>query len=270
MQKCVIHRKMMLKLKKSIDNQKLRFRFLCRRLGLKSYQIHQIHLPEYKLIYIPIPKNACTSIKHALHEIEFGKQFNAKFDDYRLYQDHHDYYIKRSGAFTGKNNLEKMKSHIRFTVVREPVKRLLSCYRNRVVDLGDLDRNRTALRLHGLSAEPDLNTFAMNLDRYRKISSKIEHHSRPQSAFLDGTLRYLDKIYRMEDLDELFDLLKKYKPGLTVRHRKRGGTRVALENLSEEAFEKLLLFYRDDYTLLKSYYPAEKIKQRYKAVKSIS
>jgi len=64
--------------------------------------------------------------------------------------------------------------------------------------------------------------------------------------------------------------LKKKKRGLAIRQRKTGGTKVGLENLSEEAFEKLLKFYRDDYKLLKEYYSVESIRQEYESVKKRS
>jgi len=257
-------------MKKSFGFLKLRFRYLCRKAGISKFQIHQVCLAKHKLIYIPLPKNACTSIKQALHEIEFGKPFDATLDEFRVYDEIHDYYLKRPNAFTGKKELETLAGYTRFAVVRDPVKRLLSCYRNRVLDSGDLNESRKTLRRKGLSAQPDLDSFIMNLDQYRKINSIIEHHSRPQSAFLDGSLRYFDKIYRMKDLGQLFDLLKKQKRGLAIRQRKTGGTEVGLENLSEGAFEKLLEFYRDDYKLLKEYYSEESIRQKYESVKKRS
>lgn len=254
-------------MKRSFGFLKLRFRYLCRKIGISRFQIHQIYLPKHKLIYIPIPKNACTSIKQALHEIEFGKPFDASLYEFRMYDEIHDYYLKRPHAFTGKKELETRTGYLRVTVVRDPVKRLLSCYRNRVIDSGDLMESSTALHRKGLSAEPDLNTFVMNLEQYRKISSKIEHHSRSQSSFLDGSIRYLDKIYRMKDLEQLFDLLKKYKSNLTLHRRKTGGTKIGLENLSVEAFQKLLHFYRDDYKLLKDYCSEKSIRQKYESAK---
>lgn len=113
---------------------KLYYRYGCRRLGLSSYQIHQIYLPEQNLVYIPIPKNACTSIKQALHEIEFGYLFNANLLEFNDYQEIHEYYQLRPHAFTGVNRLKRKTNVTRFAVIRDPVERLISCYRNRVLD----------------------------------------------------------------------------------------------------------------------------------------
>ena len=244
---------------KYIDEIKLQVRFAFRRIGMKSYQIHQICLPGQKLIYIPIPKNACTSIKHALHEIEFGKTFNASQNEYSRFKSHHDYYNKRSDAFTGINELQNKTGYFRFTVVRDPVERLLSCYRNRVVDLGDLKSSKSALISKGLPPEPDLNTFIRYLKRYRKINKSIEHHSRPQSRFLGGTLRYFDRVYPMEQLDLLFDKLTDFYPGLTIRKHKSGGTKVNFNKLSENSLQEIIDFYKEDYKLLSKYYSPDSV-----------
>jgi hypothetical protein len=48
----------------AMDNITLSSQYLFRRLGMPSFQIHQIYLPKQQLLYIPIPKNTCTTIKH--------------------------------------------------------------------------------------------------------------------------------------------------------------------------------------------------------------
>lgn len=253
-------------LKRAIDDFKLYYRYSCRRLGIAGYQVHQIYLPEQKLIYIPIPKNACTSIKHALHEIEFGKRFDTDLPEFSDYREHHDYYKKRSKAFTSVSTLREQTNAHRFALVREPVKRLLSCYGNRVVDLGDLNLSRKKLERKGLSAEPDLNTFVMNLEAYRQANKKIEHHSRPQSRFLGGTIEYLDRIFTLAEIDDLLGMLREYDPGLDLRQRKTEGTKVTLADLSEKALQHAITFYREDYKLLGSYFKPKEMVEKYSAL----
>lgn len=254
-------------LKRIIDDLKLYYRFSCRRLGLSGYQVHQIYLPEQELIYIPIPKNACTSIKHALHEIEFGKRFDADLSEFSDYREHHDYYKKRPDAFTSVSDLKEQTSATRFALVREPVKRLISCYRNRVVDLGDLKASRKKLDRLGLPPEPDINDFILNVEHYRSANKSIEHHSRLQSEFLGGTTGYLDRVFTMNDMPELVEMLQTYKPGLTLRRRKTGGTAVALADISEKALEHAVDFYRRDYELLENYFSPEGIADEYRMAK---
>jgi hypothetical protein len=246
---------------KSIKNLsidlKLKYRFACRRMGIPGYQIHQIALQKQQLIYIPVPKNGCTTIKQAFYRMEFGTLFDSDQPGFEPFEDIHDYYKRREAAFTDKDLLRANNEFTRFAVIRDPVDRLISCYRNRVIDLGDLEGNRAPLKKQGLSSSPDINTFVLNLRKYRKANKSIEHHSRPQSAFFSGTLSYLDKIYPIEKLDELQIFLKSYKPALTFLSRKSGGTSFSVSDLSEEALRHAVNFYRQDYRLLSKFYRAD-------------
>lgn len=239
---------------------KLYGRYALRRLGAKGYQVHQIYLPEQKLIYIPVPKNACTSIKHALHEIEFGTKFTPEKRDRLGMTDIHDFYQKRPEAFTSVKRLENMQQVIRFAVVRDPVDRLISCYRNRVVDLDDLQSSLFMLKKMNLPAEPDINTFVLNLDSYRKANSSIAHHAQPQHEFLGGSLDYLDKIFPIEEMEELRSMLRKYGWQYEMRTVKSGGTSFGVEDLSEEALRHAVNYYRQDYELLSSFYTSQQYK----------
>ncbi|SMO66824.1 sulfotransferase family 2 domain-containing protein [Fodinibius sediminis] len=254
-------------LRRTWDELRLYSRYAFRKMGWRAYQIHQIYLPEQKLIYIPIPKNACTSIKHALHEIEFDKRFDSDLPEFSDYREHHDYYKKRSHAFTSVKALRKADA-FRFALVRDPVRRLLSCYRNRVVDLKDLHASRRALERMQLPVEPDLNTFVLNLEHYRQASKSIDHHSRPQSQFLGGTLSYLDNIYTLDEMPELVKMLRAYKPDLELRRRKTGGTRVILADLSAEALDYALQFYHEDYKLLDRYVSRRELTKAFRASKA--
>lgn len=238
--------------------------FACRRLGISGYQIHQICLPKQGVIYIPIPKNACTSIMHALYEIEFEEQYNHRDHRKQGYRDIHDYYQKRRHSFTGTEKLKGRENATTFAIIRDPVKRLISCYRNRVVDLKDLESTARELERRGLPLEPDINTFVLNLAEYQKANKIIEHHSRSQGQFLDGSLDYLDRVYPIKKLDECMDWLKTFKPDLEIRRAKSGGSSFSLNDLSREALEAAIAFYRQDYELLNEYFTPREISREYK------
>lgn len=243
----------------TLNELKLYFRFTCRKVGVPGYQIHQIRLPEHQLIYIPIPKNACTSVKQALHYIQFGEFFTIKDKRYAAFKGLHDFYNKRPEAFTGIRRLEKASDFTKFAVVRDPVERLISCYRNRVVDLGDLQSDAVTLQRMNLSAEPDLNTFVLNLKKYREASKSIEHHCRYQSSYLADSLNYLDHIYPIEQIDKLYEMLQTYSSDLKMLNRKSGGTEIDVSDLSQEALEYALQFYQMDYKLLRKFYRAKNL-----------
>lgn len=248
---------------RTIENIRLYYHFVGRRMGLPSCQIHQIYLPDQQLIYIPIPKNACTSVKQALHEIEFGNIFNTDLEPYNEYQDVHDYYHKRPYAFTSIEKLQKRTDAVRFAVIRDPVKRLISCYRNRVVELGDLEKTSSALKSKGLPVKPDLNTFVLRLKAYRRANKSIEHHSRPQHTFLGNSLSYIDHIFLLKQMKAVEDMLKKFKADLRIRKIKSGGVTYGLQDLSEEALEFALTFYQKDYSLFDNYFSPSKVREQY-------
>ncbi len=251
-------------LQKYYKSIRLKYHYACRRLGIQKYAIHQICLPEQKLLYIPMPKNACSSIKYALFEIEKGKTFDP--DEFRKlgYRDIHDYYQKQPQAFRSVSDLESKTSYTTFTVIRDPVKRLISCYRNRVVDLKDLEKTRIQLKLKGLTPDPDLNTFVRQLEEYRAANKVIEHHSRAQYKFLGGRLDYVDRVFPIEKIRVLTEFLQQYVEGLELPAKKADGTSYNLCDLSPEALEKAIQFYKEDYNLLKDYYTPEEIREEYK------
>lgn len=241
-------------------------RFALRKLGVPGYQIHQIYLPEHGLLYIPIPKNACTTVKHALHEIEFGKKFTPEKRDKLGMVDIHDYYQKRDRAFTGIRRMRERTEATRFAIVRDPVQRLISCYRNRVVDLGDLQPTAQSLKKMNLPVAPDLNTFVLNLEKYCHANKSIDHHASPQCNFLGGSVDYLDKIFPIEQMENLKVMLKKYGWEYQMRSVKSGGTSFNLEDLTQEALEYAIAYYRQDYRLLADYYSPESVRESYQSL----
>lgn len=184
------------------------FRLAAKKMGFERYQIHQIYLQNINLIYIPIPKNACTSLKHEMHFLEYEEPYDSSIKQKYGYQNLHDFYNKRDDVFTSVRSLEKSSDAFRFAVVWDPVDRFLSCYGNRVLDLKDLHENKTELGKMNLPTEPNLNTFVEHLEEYRKVNSSIRHHTQPQSDFLGGTLGYLDTIYTFDQMDSVRNMLK--------------------------------------------------------------
>lgn len=238
-------------------------RLSARKLGLPGYQVHQIYLKNVNLIYIPIPKNACTSLKHAMHYLEYGEPFD--LSNYRVYgyQSLHDFYNKQNEAFTSVEALTKQNAFC-FTVIRDPVDRFLSCYGNRVVKLGDLQKNRRELEQSGLSTDPDLDTFAQNLIEYRRIHPGIRHHTEPQSNFLGGTLEYFEKVFPFEEMDSVQNMLKSFDESLIMKNRKSDGPKFQLSDLSPTSLRFLFKFYKKDYELFSEFYSKKTVQQEHK------
>jgi hypothetical protein len=96
-------------------------------------------IPERKLIYIEVPKAACTTIKRVLSRSHYGVELPNPLDY------HHRKKSKlMSPADIGLSRFEKLirdPETLTFTVVRNPYARLLSCYRDKFANLRLSDRN---------------------------------------------------------------------------------------------------------------------------------
>lgn len=68
----------------------------------------------------------------------------------------------------------------------------------------------------------------------------------------------MDRIYTMKEIPELLSFLRKYSPYFATKARKSGGTKISMNELSQEAFKKAVQFYQKDYKLFQDYFsPAD-------------
>jgi len=211
------------------------------------------------LVYIPITKCACTSVKRALYELEHQRPYQPTPDSESNGLSIHGFYNQREDLWTSVARLRSMQGVVRFAVVRDPVEKLVSCYRHRVVGQGCLHRVQRAVNRRGLPLDPDINTFCLNLPGYRKASGSIRHHSRHQSDFLGGTLDYLDRIFPLERLEQLQEMLSEKFPGTVIPKENSSSGESGLADLTEEALNAAIGYYRKDYKLLQDLYSPEKI-----------
>ena len=196
-----------------------------------------------------LPKVACTSIKHQLYcQTSLSKDDLGAMDDiHRL--------LNQGGYHRSIDNCE-----MRFIVLRDPIKRFLSAYSNRVLHHHELSEWSLAKKHPDLYKkinifDPDLDTFIENLDEYLQVPS-IHHHVKPINSFLGGQdLDYFTHIYKIEELDRLErDLSKALDNEVAFDRLQTGGPKFSLSALNEQQINKLFLFYRDDYKSLAGYY----------------
>lgn len=207
-----------------------------------------------KIGYRDIPKTACTSIKIVLYSLQFNKDFERS--------NHGGKHIHQVMASLNQplNNAE-----FKFIVVRDPIKRFLSAYANRVIFHKELSFNFISKNHPDLLDEikvfdPDLNQFIKYLDTYLKIKT-IRHHIKPISNFLNGNdLTYFTNVYKLENLHELEKDLSNISGKKVVFGRfQTGGPKIKINELSSEQFKKLLNFYAKDYELLAGLYEKPKL-----------
>lgn len=205
-------------------------------------------------------------MKHAIFEMKFGKAYREAAELHPDNVDIHEFFLSCPDAWTDTRRIAKEKGMYRFAIVRDPVKRLISCYRNRVIDLGDLAQTADHLTKAGLPIMPSLDTFVLHLSEYMKANRSIAHHARPQLEFLGGSLDYLDEVFAFESIPELQKRLGLSERGIELRREKSGGTPVGISQLSEEALRFALEFYREDYKFLHDFYSEATILKSYRGL----
>jgi hypothetical protein len=204
-----------------------------------------------KLHYFPVPKNAGTSIRDCLFEIENGWRYRPMIIDGQRIGLHKLFGVP--GAFQPAPD---RPGYLRFAVVRDPLRRLLSAYASKVLDRPGVARaDFPSLGLRSdLPKDPDIETFVAHLDEYRAITT-IGHHTNPQRYFLGGDLAHFHRVFRAEDLGELEHFLSERAGApITLPRLKGGGPKVDLATLSPAARGRIVQHYAADYELLARYY----------------
>lgn len=224
-------------------------------------------LQKYNLAYFPVPKVACSSIKHLFFFLEHGRDFEKSADGLGKKHGVHDAYPSKN---ISQDNWSGAANMHRIAVVRDPVDRFMSSYCSRVLVFKELSEKKIDMSkaaLLGLKPDPDLFEFIDNLESYSVLSPEIKHHTAPQSFYLGHTLEYFSKVYRFEELDALqSDLRQRTGQPIALPHVMKG-IEADLPSFSPYdgtiRLRKILEFYSGDYALLKGIYSPEAATRKY-------
>jgi len=211
--------------------------------------------------YRDIPKSACTSIKLELYHLMAGNEFNAA--------DHGGKHIHQ--YMNSSFNTEIDDCDFRFIVVRDPIKRFLSGYSNRVLHHRELSREYISTNHKALLDEipvfdPSLSEFIEHLDIYLKVSP-IHHHIKQITSFLGNEdLECFSHVYKIENSDQLAsDLSKTIEKPVTFGREQTGGKKINVHELTKQQANYLLEFYDADYKLLEGLYSKSDILKQVEA-----
>ena len=195
-----------------------------------------------RLAYYSVPKVGKTAMKHLMDKVSLPDGT------------YHNYGDKRFSP------LMKWRGRdcIRFTIVRDPIKRLISAYADRVADRDDIRRSAvsTALcRMLGLNPSPSLEEFALNLQKYYLINDRIYRHVIPQVRYIGTDPDFYDRIFSIREMGEV----AKYLGGLTGKHivipqRNASIARFTEDDLSPQALANLREFYLKDYEIYGAFF----------------
>lgn len=217
-----------------------------------------ILIPCCKLAYFPIPKIACTSLKHTLFEINNGfylrnpdqetrpKKKNRKCSIHAIY---------RTAKYSEKEHTE-LNEYKSFAVIRDPMQRILSAYSNRILHHRALKKPAVvaALKEKQLPLNPDINQFIMQIGQYRDVSNEILSHTRPLRYFLGKDLSRFDRIFTIQQMPEVARYLSEtVGKEICIPRFQTGGEKQNLEMLTHEAFDKLRELCKPDYEIARDY-----------------
>jgi len=146
-----------------------------------------------RVVYFPTPKNGSSALRALFFELENGFPFRSfsingkRRNLFWLYG--HAHYFKPIPIPDGFTKI---------AVVRDPIQRFISCYKFAVLEN----------KLPAFHDTSDIDDFVRYLETFL-INPALRFHLSPQYKFLGRELGYYDKVFRLEELDELATYLSR-------------------------------------------------------------
>ena len=215
-----------------------------------------IKITNSEFSYIPIPKVACTSGKKLIFHINNGFDFEETHYHSSGLNIHNHQNEYQSVDFLGYENNSKFK----IALVRDPIKRLLSAYTNRVVQHNDLQSVRHKLTQVNLSDRPSIREFIVNLETYRALSRSIAHHTDLQSVYLGPNNKNLS-LYRLEDISAFTKRVNEIAgTNISMPHEQTSKKVLNFNDMAPKIQRLALKYCLPDYDYLSEYYQLPNIK----------
>lgn len=219
----------------------------------------------YGMVFAWVPKCVSTSLLQGYHVLQYGGPYNA--------QDHdglgiHAFYTRMAEQdipVQSPPDFAALRPNWAFTVVRDPVRRLMSAYADKVRLRGRIAENfarpewqaRNAGRFEDLPPDPDPSTFFENLSRYARLVPDIAHHTAPIAQFLGHDLSRFDRVFLLERKWEIAkELSDRFGMPFALGEAQRTRTKLALADLSRRAQQSIIDHTQADYALLGDRYAA--------------
>lgn len=213
-----------------------------------------------KIAFQGVPKVGTTSLFTWFHTLLFNRDYEPQNDKWihGFFQSQQNDIIEHCEI----NEFKKADGYLTFCLTRDPVKRFLSAYSNRVLFHNELDLiqplGKRAIK-EGLLARPQLDFLIDHLDEYTGAKGSIHHHMRPMLDFLGQDLSVYDHIFDINKMSVLQDTLIQHWKNLNlsldyrnipdIPRKQTGGKKLGLHSLSPRHFDILINYYREDYTL---------------------
>ncbi len=209
-------------------------------------------LNDHKLFYASIPKVACTSLKRMFFEIENGRPFEPIYANGKMWHVHYFY----PDLFRQNYPEAELADFRRLTIVRDPVKRLLSAYSNRVVHHRAITQQavNNAGRFKRLTPHPELDEFVDRFEQYLAVPD-VMNHCRPMVDWLGTDTGYFHAIYDISRIDAFLEDVSNVVGRTVAAGRfQTGGPKLSPGDLSSRQVAKLERYYSKDYATFGAYF----------------
>jgi sulfotransferase famil protein len=211
-------------------------------------------LDKYELFYAAVPKVACTSVKSMFFVIENGRHFEPYTINGRPKHIHN---IGYPSNLREDYPDKRIATYHRVALVRDPVKRFLSAYGNRVLHHKELSMDKAGLKLKklGLEPTPDLGLFVDKHAEYLEAHPSILHHTRPMIDYLGEDAGYFSKLYPLEDINQFVkDISEHVEMEVEIGREQTGGKKIKPSDLTEAQTQKIKDYYESDYRVFGDYF----------------
>lgn len=208
----------------------------------------------YRIVYYPMPKNASSSLKHVLFEIDAGRPFDNQ-EGWPKSFIHSLYPAQPNGGFW----TEAFKNYFSFFVIRDPIERFVSGFNNRVYRYGDVNPETKNNQGELLPTEPEINFFIDNLAFYLNYSKVLKSHFQLQLTFVNNVIDKVNKIYTVANLDGLYQDLKnhtgleKIQPRNRNRNKDNNSDIYSVNDINDKNKAVLKKIYHKDYVMFQKY-----------------
>ena len=211
----------------------------------------------YGVAFVGVPKCMSTSVLRSFYRLEHGTAFDrAAFGGniHRFYRQRVADRIKS----VEPPDLAGLTGLWLFTIIRDPIRRLLSVYTNRVLAHRDIAKALAKAPDATLDPMPAADAFFRDLAAYRAAVPSIRHHTDAFAQFLGPDLGRYDAVFQVEQAQDLQDqLTARLGQTFVLENEQRSTARLSFDDLSAEARAAIMTHTQPDYALLAPFYSPE-------------
>ena len=189
---------------------------------------------KHKIAYLIMRKCGCSSIRHAISRIR---------DSTPIEPDQNRIHVGEKSFVCFPNQLSCPEKWFKFTIVRDPIRRFLSFYSNKILNQ-DLCSNHTFLHYDRFGLLPN-----MSIDQVIQVLTsgeyQLEPHIAPQKEAIAAVGYPLDYVGKLEQLSRALTEIQQHT-GIKLESQKLNENRQPYVLPTRSQFNQLADYYRED------------------------